>query len=400
MVAPYIADIYGGVSKAVKELTQAIATLGMSVDLITTNANGDRKLGVPVNQWIDAEGYRIQYFDCIHRYDSILSVSLCRWLTRHAASYDVIHTHSMFSPTVSIARWICQKREVPYVITPHGMLEPWALAYKASKKRIYYQTFEAPALKAAGAIHVLNLKEANSIDSLGFHQTETIPNGIHRMEFESLASQDNFFHQFPETKGKKIILFLGRIDPKKGLDILAPAFAKIHQRFPDTHLVIAGPDSIGFLPTARSYFEQAGCLNALTFTGMIAGKLKYSALSAASVYVSPSYSEGFSMSVLEAMATGLPCVITEKCNFPEAATAKAAYVVEVNADAVSQALHQAIQQSQQSEAMGKRARKLILDHYTWRSAAEKLIQLYQRTRLPSADPQVLSHQAPLTTNCR
>ncbi len=165
--------------------------------------------------------------------------------------------------------------------------------------------------------------------------------------------------------------------PKKGLDLLAPAFAKVHNKFPQTHLIVAGPDSIGFLPTVKDYFKQAGCLDAVTFTGMVKGSLKYAALAAASFYVSPSYSEGFSMSVLEGMASGLPCVITTGCNFPEAAAAKAAYVVDIDADAIADALIECLSNSQQSKEIGDRAREFIFQNYTWEQAAKKLSQVYE-----------------------
>ena len=390
MIAPYLADVYGGPSKAVKELTQGLAAQNIHVDLLTTNASGDCKLTVPLNRWIEKEGYRVRYFNCLYRYDSILSTSLCRWLSQHASDYDIVHTHTVFAPTIAISRWVCRRQGVPYVVTPHGMLEPWALSYKASKKRLFYRNFEIPALKAADVIHVLNQQEERNVHILGFQQTAVISNGIHFTEFENLPQPDYFYQKFPQTKGKKIVLFLGRIDPKKGLDLLAPAFSKVHRQFPNTHLVIAGPDSIGFLPTAKNYFEQEDCLEAITFTGMLSGALKYSALSAASVYVSPSYSEGFSMSILEGMAAGLPCVITEKCNFPESAAAKAAYVVQVDAQAISAALKKILINPQLSLETGKRARELVLNEYTWNRAAEKLIQSYQTIEQSSPSPNTKS----------
>ena len=384
MVAPYLASIYGGPSKVVKELTQGLAAKGINVDLVTTNANGDRKLTVPLNQWIEEGSYRTKYFNCLHQYDSILSASLGRWLSQHAKDYDIVHTHTMFAPTMAIAHWICKRQEIPYITTPHGMLEPWALSYKASKKRLYYRNFEVPALKTASAIHVLNQQEARNVHILGFNQTKIIPNGIHRAEFEHLPDPEHFYQKFPITRGKKIILFLGRIDPKKGLDLLAPAFAKVCRQFPNAHLVLAGPDSIDFLPTAKGYFEQAGYSEAITFTGMLSGTLKQAALSAADVYVSPSYSEGFSMSILEGMAAKLPCVITEKCNFPEAETARAARVVEVNTEAIASALQQTLQNPEQSLAMGERARELVFQEYTWDCAADRLISLYRQISRPLA----------------
>ncbi|MGB3299777.1 MAG: glycosyltransferase, partial [Phormidesmis sp.] len=330
-----------------------------------------------LNRWIKKEGYRVRFFNCLHQYDSILSASFGQWMAQHATDYDVVHTHNVFAPTMAIARWICKKKGVPYITTPHGMLEPWALSYKASKKRLYYKHFEVPTLTTANAIHVLNQKEEENIHALGFSQTKIIHNGIHRSEFSQISDPEVFYNTFPETRSKKIILFLGRIDPKKGLDLLAPAFAKARQQFPNTHLVLAGPDSTNFLPTAQAYFAQANCSAAITFTGMLSGALKSSALAAASAYVAPSYSEGFSMSILEGMATGLPCIITQACNFPEAATAKAACVVEVDSDAIAAALCQVLNHPSQSQAMGDRAQQLVFQHYTWDCAAEKLIQLYQ-----------------------
>jgi glycosyltransferase involved in cell wall biosynthesis len=384
---PYLAAVYGGPSKVAQELARSLGHKNISVDLVATNANGAEKLNVPIGQWIEADGYRVQYFDCLHHNDAILSISLGKWLAAHVTDYAVVHTHNMFAPTMSIARWICKKQQVPYITTAHGMLEPWALTYKASKKRLYYKHFEVPTLKTASAVHVLNQREADHVNTLGFSQTTIIPNGIQRKEYEQIPSNPEIFYQnFPETKGKKIVLFLGRIDPKKGLDLLAPAFARAHAQFPDTHLVLAGPDSINFLPTARNYFVQSGCMEAVTVTGMLTGRLKYAALAAASVYVAPSYSEGFSMSILEGMAAGLPCIITQECNFPEAAVKRAAHVVELNVDAIANALHQVLSDPSQGAAMGQRARTFVFDNYTWSCAADKLIQLYQQISTPLMAP--------------
>jgi glycosyltransferase involved in cell wall biosynthesis len=369
-------SIYGGTSKVIKELAQGVGNLGITVDIITTNANASDTLDVPINIWIQEKYYRVQYFSCWHRNDFIVSSSLITWLFNHVVDYDLVHTNTIFAPLVLLTHWVCKLRKIPYIMTPHGMLEPWALSYKAWKKRFYYALFEKPALQQTSAIHVLANSEADSVKSLGFQHTIVVPNGIHRQEFEALPDPEIFYQQFPVTRNKTLILFLGRIDPKKGLDLLAPAFATVQSQFPQTHLVVAGPDSIGFLPTARSYFAQAGCLEAVTFTGMLTGSLKYAALAAASLYVAPSYSEGFSMSVLEGLASGVPCVITTGCNFPEAAAAKAAHVVNIDADAIADALIECLSNPQKAKAMGNRARDLIFQKYTWDRAAERLIQVY------------------------
>ncbi|MGB3757885.1 MAG: glycosyltransferase [Rivularia sp. (in: cyanobacteria)] len=377
IVTPYLGSTYGGTSKVVTEIVQGLASLVIDVDLITTNANGLENLDVPLNTWITQKDYRIKYFPCWHRNDFIISPSLTNWLFKNIINYNIVHTHTIFSPLISLAHWACQYHKIPYIMTPHGMLDPWALSYKARKKLFYYNLLEKPALRQANAIQVLASSEAEQLKSLGFQNSIVVPNGIHQEQFETLAEPELFYQKFPETRNKSLILFLGRIDPKKGLDLLAPAFAKVQNKFPQTHLIVAGPDSISFLPTVENYFKQAGCLDAVTFTGMLKGSLKHAALAAANLYVAPSYSEGFSMSVLEGMASGLPCVITTGCNFPEAAAAQAAYVVDINADAIADALIECLSNPQQSKQIGDRARQFIFQNYTWEQAAKKLSQVYE-----------------------
>ncbi|MEH2153400.1 glycosyltransferase [Nostoc sp.] len=376
-IAPYIGATYGGTSKIVTELVEAISFLGVSVDLVTTHANGSNNLDVPLNEWINQKCYRVQYFDCWHRDDFIISPSLISWLFKNVNSYDIVHSQTVFAPMISVAHSICKYFQIPYIVTPHGMLEPWALSYKAWKKRIYYKVFENSAIQNSSAIQATSSFELNNINSLKFQNTVFVPNGIRRQEFEPLSNREIFYQQFPETRGKTLILFLGRIDPKKGLDLLAPAFAKVYNQFPHTHLVVAGPDNIGFMDKAQNYFLQADCLDAVTFTGMVSGALKYAALAAANLYVAPSYSEGFSISILEGMASGLPCIITTACNFPEAAKAEAAHVIEINVNAIANALIECLSNPQQATEMGDRAREFIFQNYTWDRAADKLIQVYK-----------------------
>lgn len=385
VVVPALGAVYGGPSKSVVELAQALGSLSNNVDIITTNANGFNRLDVPLQTWITKENYRIKYFPYWYLNDYKLSFSLTKWLFKHVADYDLVHTNAIFSYSVLPTYWACQFHRVPYVITPRGMLEPWALSYKAWKKRLYYTLFEKPALQRASAIQMLASTEAERVKPLKVKAPLVIiPNGIHRQDFETLPDPELFYQKFPSTRNQILILFLGRVDPKKGLDLLASAFAKVHTQLPQTHLIVAGPDNTGFLPTAQNYFAEAGCVNAVTFTGMLSGSVKYAALAAAKVYVAPSYSEGFSMSVLEGMAAGLPCVITTGCNFPEAAAARAAYVVNIAADEIADALTQCLSDLQQSQKMGgspaemlgDRARHLVYDHYTWDRIAARLIEVY------------------------
>lgn len=378
IVIPALGNIYGGPSKSVVELAATIGKLNISVDIVTTNANGSTVLDVPLFTWIQEKNYRIQYFSYWDFLDYKVTWSLTRWLFQNVSDYDIVHTNAIFSYPVLPAYWACQIHKIPYIATPHGMLEPWALAYKSQKKKLYFSWLEKPALQKASAIQMLASTEAKGIKELNIKAPSVIvPNGICITDFEFIHSPEAFYHKFPETKNKKLIIFLGRVDPKKGLDLLAPAFAKVHENFSETHLIVAGPDNTGFLPTAESYFSEAGCRDAVTFTGMLTGDLKYAALAAANIYVAPSYSEGFSISVLEGMATGLPCVITTGCNFPESAAAGVARVVDINTNSIANALIQLLQDPIQAKEMGDRARQFILDNYTWDRIASKMVLVYK-----------------------
>ncbi len=377
MIVPAVGDVYGGPSKSVIGLAQAIGSCGINIDVITTNANGKEKLDVPLNTWIQKENYRIQYFSYWNILDYKLTPFLTFWLFKNVHHYSLVHTNTIFSYPILPAYWSSQFHHIPYVVTPRGMLEPWALAYKAWKKKFYFSLLEKPALQKASCIHMLAASEAERIKHIGLKTPiEVVPNGIHHSQFELAHKPDSFYSEFPETKGKILIIFLGRIDPKKGLDLLAIAFGQIYQRFKNAHLIIAGPDNVNFAHVVRKYFDKENCLEAVTFTGIITGQLKYSALAAASIYVAPSYSEGFSMSVLEGMASGLPCVITTGCNFPEAA--QVAKIVNIDAAEVASAIINLLEYPKQAKEMGYSARQFILENYTWDRIANKMIGIYSK----------------------
>ena len=379
VVVPSLGAVYGGPSKSVIELTQALGKSGIHVDLVSTNANGKDVIDLPVKTWVQRDNYRVQVFPCKTIGDYKLSISLTQWLFQHVRDYDIVQTNAIFSLPNLPAYLACRWNNKPYVVIPRGMLEPWALSYKAKKKKIYYDLIEKPALKRASAIQMLASTEAAQIKPLNLQSPLVIsPNVIHRQDFEALPTGQSFYEQFPETKDKKVILFLGRIDPKKGLDLLATAFGRAKKQFPNIHLVVAGPDNIGFLPTVKQYFTDNQCLDSVTFTGILTGQIKYSALVAADYYVAPSYSEGFSMSVLEGMAAGLPCIITTGCNFPEAAKANAAHVVPIDATAITNALLDYLDNPEKASAMGKRARQFISQNYTWDQIAKNLYKVYQK----------------------
>lgn len=368
-----IEQVSGGPSLIVVNLCEALLRQSVEAELVTTQDPFSSYALVD----FDAIKQQVRIFD---RWKGriAISFSLQSWLKDNIQQYDVVHIHGTFSYTTHIAATMARQAGIPYIVAPHGLLEPWSLRNKRLKKMLGMKLVVNGDLRSATALHATATPELQNLQQLGLKTpVALVPNGIDRTVFEQLPSPQIFYDQFPTTVGKQLVLFLARIDPKKGLDLLAPAFAKLRQVFPNTHLIVAGPDTIGFLPTVKQYFRDAQCLEAVTFTGNLAGESKFSALAAASVYVAPSYSEGFSISVLEGLAAGLPCVLTTGCNFPEAERANAAYTVDVHADAIAAGLIQCLKELQEGNRRGERARQFIFDYYTWDQAAAQLIQLYQ-----------------------
>ncbi|OYT71275.1 MAG: glycosyltransferase [Chloracidobacterium sp. CP2_5A] len=378
-VVPYLGARYGGIAKVVRELAQAVGRAGATADIITTDADGDQRRAVTRRVWLGEDGYRVMYFPCWHRKDFILSPSLAQWFWRRGRDYDLVHTHSIFAPLIAAVQLGCRRLGLPYVTTPHGMLEPWALAYKAWKKRAYYDWIERPSLRGARMIQATASQEAKHIGALALGPpVELIPNGLHRAEFESWPDREAFYADYPALRGKRLILFFGRIDPKKGLDLLAPAFARVHAKHPGTHLLVVGQDNVGFLPRAKQFFIDAGCMDAVTFAGWMSGPPLYAMLRSVELHIAPSYSEGFSMGILMCLAAGAPTIMTTGCNFPEAGAAGAARIADAAPDALAEALDALLSDPASARAMGARAREFILHNYTWDRIAQRLLTAYER----------------------
>ncbi len=184
----------------------------------------------------------------------------------------------------------------------------------------------------------------------------------------------------PDLKGKKIVLFLSRINSEKGLDQLLPAWKSLQQQgeYDDFSLVIAGPDDRGYGSGIRALAEKLDLGTSVVFTGMVEGDQKKTLISRAECYILPSYSEGFSMSVLENLAAGKPVIITPGCNFPEVEKAGAGTVCEPAAESIARSLRMMLDlPADRRRKMGKKGRILVEKNFTWEITARKMITVYR-----------------------
>jgi glycosyltransferase involved in cell wall biosynthesis len=204
-----------------------------------------------------------------------------------------------------------------------------------------------------------------------------VPNGVDLRPFDDLPSRASLEADYPELVGKFLLLFFGRLHVKKGLDLLAQALTAIGRDWADLHVVLAGNDD-GALDTFRSTVAAGGMADRFTHVGHVSGENARRVWGAADAFILPSYSEGFSMAILEALAARLPVIATTACHFADLARSEAGIVVEPNAPAVVHALRELRERSEADRrAMAERGRRLVEGHYTWDCQGRKLAEIYR-----------------------
>jgi glycosyltransferase involved in cell wall biosynthesis len=210
--------------------------------------------------------------------------------------------------------------DTPYVLFTHGMLDPWfkrRYPLKHLKKWIYWPWAEYRVLRDARAV-LFTCEEERRLARRSFWlyrcNEVVVSFGTAKPKGDPNSELQKFFRQFPELRGKRLALFMGRVHPKKGCDLLIKAFAKVLGQEPDWHLVFAGPDQMGWREELNCCASQLGLAQRVTWTGMLSGKMKWGALRAAEIFVLPSHQENFGVAVAEALAAGVPALISNKVN--------------------------------------------------------------------------------------
>ena len=321
---------------------------------------------------------------------------------------QVLHTHGIWTYlSIGVPRW-SRKNHKPYIVSPHGMLDAWALDNSKIKKKVAAALYERRHLRGAACLHALCQSEAKSIREFGLkNPIATIPNGIEIPEGRDLSSR--------YLAKKKIMLFLGRLHPKKGLENALRAWAASRsEAFPDSkpsnwQFVIAGWDQgdhevrlkqlceeleLSFADVPAKQFlsleASSGQLSgfSVVFVGPLFGELKSQLLERANVFILPSFSEGLPMSILEAWAYELPVVMTDYCNLPEGFDVEAAIHIGTEVESMSAGMIKMIDSSDaELKAMGANGLNLVREKFTWPTIAAQMGELYQwvRKRCPQGD---------------
>lgn len=379
---------HGGPDVAVFELARELAAAGERVSIWTTNLAtrgdfrprlGPQMLDVPTDRATEREGVEIRYFPATWPSRWRASRPMARALAPGVAAFDLIHIHTLYSFPTLVASRACLRAGVPYLLRPHGMLDPYLRRRRRWRKLAYEWLFERRTLDAAAAIHFTTAEEKRLAAPLGLRAPGVVvPLGVRPEDFACLPSPGVFRAAYPEIGRRRIVLFLGRLNFKKGLDLLARAFGTLLRRRDDVHLVLAGPDQENYGRRIRRWLDEQGVLGRTTFTGMLRGEAKLAALAAADVWALPSYTENFGLAVVEALAAGAPVVISDQVNiWPEIAAARAGVVVRCDAGELAAALDRVLDHPEETRAMAERGRALVRARFAWPAVAAEMLAVYR-----------------------
>jgi glycosyltransferase involved in cell wall biosynthesis len=291
---------------------------------------------------------------------------------------DVLHGHGFYVGTNYLFGRAARRQNKPLVYHVHGIFEPYILRRSRWKKRLVHWLFEDANFRHARFWRALTVKEADQIRAVGIAAPiEVAPVGIDPAAFASAHESTDPIETplVPQlTKTRRRALFISRLHPKKGLDLLVPAWTQIGTDGSDWELIIAGPDEGGHAASVDRWIQEFGVQGSVRRVGKISHEAKVRLLKSADLFVLPSYSEGFPSAILEAMAVATPVVATKACNFPELFQNGGGWECETTQASLVAALRTAISASEaERRQRGQAGRNLLERDYTWPKIAERLL---------------------------
>jgi glycosyltransferase involved in cell wall biosynthesis len=310
------------------------------------------------------------------------------WLRQNAPRYDIVVVNGIWAYH-SFGTWLAlRKSGTPYVVFTHGMLDPWfkrQYPMKHLKKCLYWPWSEYRVLRDASAVLFTSEEEKLlARESFPLYRCNeiTVGNGTSVMEGSPEIQVRAFLERFPDLRGKRLALFMGRIHPKKGCDLLIQAFARTLAAIPDWHLVVAGPDAAGWKAELLRQSKSLSISERITWTGMLSGTEKWGALMASEIFLLPSHQENFGLVVAEALACGLPTLISNKVNiWREVVEAGAGLVAQDDVDGTCELMSRWTELTpSEQHLMRKRARCCFEVRFEIGKVSTSLLTLFAQAR--------------------
>lgn len=381
-----LAPRYGGPSKVLPEMCRALTARGHDVEVFTTNVDGPTTLPVPVRVPQSLDGTTVTYFDVHLPRSYKTSLGMSQALRDRVDGFDLVHIHSLYLFHTSAASFYARRYRVPYIIRPHGTLDPYQRSRHRGRKAIYDLVIERRNLDRAGGIHCTSLAEKAAIERLGLRAPcFIVPLGVDVAEAQQPGTLEDDGPSDDESLGRQFVTFVGRLAQKKGLDILLDAFALVRSSHPSAHLVIAGPDDEGLGRWLHDHVHRQRLESHVSLLGAVTAEERTKLLRRSSVVVLASKDENFGVSVVEAMAAGVPVVLSRGVAIHQEVTdARAGLVVPRTPAAVASAILRLLKDPIERRRLGWNGRRLVETAFTWPSIAMQLEQMYQAVSLSEA----------------
>jgi glycosyltransferase involved in cell wall biosynthesis len=293
-----------------------------------------------------------------------------------AGSFDVLHQHGIWQAfSMQVSAWR-RRTGRPVMVSPRGMLDPWAISHRGWKKRVASRLYEEANLRGAACLHALNESEARAIRAAGFRNPiATIPNGVD-LPGKAISAPPAWW------PGGRVLLFIGRLHTKKGVADLIEAWALMQTAAPAVadawRLVIGGWDDGGYEALLREAIARHGLVGSIVMPGPLYGAEKESSLRNAEAFILPSHSEGLPISVLEAWSYQLPVLMTEACNLPEGFGENAALRISTDPPNLARELAAALGlEPERLAEIGAAGHRLAADRFHWREIARRHVEVYR-----------------------
>ena len=307
-------------------------------------------------------------------------------LRRLVGEHDIVHIHGLWEQIQHEAAKASRVANVPYVFSPHGMLDPWSLSQGKWKKKIYLVLRLKRDLNRASAMHYATLAERDLAAPLKLKpQTIVEPFGVDLSEFQSPPSRGSFRDKHSIARDARVVLFLSRLHPKKGLDLLIPAAARVLGK--DDRLVLAGRDEDGYQRQVEQMLCDAAMTDRAIFTGWLSRSERLSALTDADLMALPSYQENFGMIAIESLAAGCPILISDQVNlWREIDDAKLGSVVPPRVEPLADAMKKMLDDAALRRDIASRGPSFVQEHFSWPKIAARWLITYESMQANPGQP--------------
>lgn len=361
-IVPDIAVSSGGLGLAALRYAEAVCNAGAKVTLLTAS-----NTSILLKPTLDLADFKLvcgpsnsnQLHNLTVQYRSI--DALCE-----QNDFDLIHLHGAWIPLFVVAGFVARRRKIPFVVSPHGCFEPWALNHKRAKKTLALLTYQGAVNRSATMFFATAEQEVESIRRLNiFQPIAMIPNGVD-IELPNVR---------PPRTGKRVILFLSRIHPKKGLLDLVSAWDRVRDE--NWRIVIAGPDENGHKSEVQEAIAARSLEADFEFVGLVDGAKKSACFANADLFVLPTYSENFGIAVAEALANELPVITTTGAPWKDLDDFRCGWWVSPGVAGLSAALKVAMSTNPaELRLMGERGRRLVSEKYSWEKIGRDASRAY------------------------